>query len=155
MSTFSKWSDNAKLTLRKADPSDSEFAYRVKQAAFKEYVEKVSRWDEDKQRQLHNRRFGAHDFRVINSDGTEVGIMAMAVAPDCVKVHQLFLLPEHQGKGIGAACVIGIVEDAAASGIPVRLQVLKVNRRAAAFFQRLGFTKTGESDTHVSMERLP
>jgi hypothetical protein len=35
------------LTLRKASPNDSEFAYGVKRAAFKEYVEKVGGWDGD------------------------------------------------------------------------------------------------------------
>jgi ribosomal protein S18 acetylase RimI-like enzyme len=47
-----------------------------------------------------------------------------------------------------------IIEDAAASELPVRLQVLKVNSRAVAFYQRLGFRSIGESDTHVLMEKL-
>ena len=141
------------LTLRKASPSDSEFAYRAKRAAFKEYVEKAGDWDEDEQRQLHERRFGAHDFRVINSDGTDIGIMAMAVAPDCIKVHQLFLLPEHQGKSIGRRCMSLILEEARQLGLPVRLRVMKVNPRAMAFYERLGFTRTGETDMHDVMEK--
>jgi len=35
------------ITLRKARPEDNEFAYRVKRAAFRGYVEKVWGWDED------------------------------------------------------------------------------------------------------------
>lgn len=136
------------LTLRKAGPSDSAFAYRVKRAAFKEYVEKVWGWDEDEQRRLHAQRFGKHDFRIVNSDGTDVGIMTVAVATDCVHVHQLFLLPEHQSKGIGGKCMSLILEEARQLGLPVRLSVLKVNPRALAFYQRLGFTRTGETDTH-------
>ena len=54
------------LTFRRAGPDDREFAYSVRKAAFKEYVEQVEGWDEDEQRQLHERRFGAQDFRVIN-----------------------------------------------------------------------------------------
>ena len=34
------------LTLRKAHPTDSEFAYSVKRAAFRSYVEQVWGWDE-------------------------------------------------------------------------------------------------------------
>lgn len=63
-------------TLRKANPNDSEFAYYVRSAAFREYVEKLDGWDEDEQRQLHERRFGAQGFRVITVAGTDVGIMA-------------------------------------------------------------------------------
>jgi GNAT superfamily N-acetyltransferase len=143
------------LILRKASPNDSVFAYRVKRAAFKEYVEKVWGWEEDEQQQLHVQRFGKHDFRIINSDGIDVGTMAVAVAPDCVNVHQMFLLPEHQGKGIGGECMALILEEARQLGLPVRLQVMKVNPRALAFYERLGFTRTGETDTHDLMEKVP
>jgi len=141
------------LTLRQATPTDSEFAYCVKRAAFREYVEKVWGWDEDEQRQLHGQRFGAQDFRVINLAGTDIGIMAVVVAPDCMRLNQLFLLPEHQGKGIGRECVLLLMEEARRMGLPIRLRVLKVNPRALAFFQRLGFLRIGETDTHVLMAR--
>jgi RimJ/RimL family protein N-acetyltransferase len=38
-------------------------------------------------------------------------------------------------------------------GVPVRLRVLKVNPRALAFFERLGFARAGETETHVLLER--
>ncbi len=65
--------------LRKAGPDDSEFAYCVKKAAFRAYVEKVWGWDEEEQRQFHEQRFEAQDFRIINLAGTDVGIMAVVV----------------------------------------------------------------------------
>lgn len=142
-----------RITLRKASPNDSEFAYCVKRAAFKEYVEQVEGWDEDGQRQLHERRFGAQDFRVINFAGIDVGIMAVVVEPDCVKVNQLFLLPEHQGKAIGRRCMLLIMEEARQLGLPVRLRVMKANPRARAFYQRLGFMRIDETATHDLMER--
>lgn len=143
------------LTLRKADLSDSAFAYHIKRAAFKEYVEQVRGWDEDEQQQLHARRFRKHDFRIINSNGIDVGIMAVTAASDCVHVHQFFLLPEYQSKGIGRECMSLVLEKARQLGLPVRLRVLKVNPRALAFYQRLGFARTGETDTHDLMERHP
>ncbi|MDP3062545.1 MAG: GNAT family N-acetyltransferase, partial [Chloroflexota bacterium] len=79
-------------------------------------------------------------------------IMAVVVAPDCVKVNQLFVLPEHQGKGIGHRSMLLIIEEARQLGLPVRLRTLKVNPRALAFYQRLGFMRTGETDTHDLME---
>jgi len=110
------------LALHRVSPNDSEFAYCAKRAAFKEYVEKVDGWDDDEQRRLHEQRFRTQDFRVITLAGTDVGIMAVVAAPDCVKVNQLFLSPEHQGKNIGRRCML------------------------------LGFTRTGETDTHALME---
>ncbi|UCH42866.1 MAG: GNAT family N-acetyltransferase [Dehalococcoidales bacterium] len=143
------------LRLREATTDDSDFAYQTKKSAFREYVEKVWGWDEDEQRQLHQRRFASQDFRVIQVSGIDVGILAIVRQPDCVKVNQMFILPEYQSRGIGAACIKHIIEDAAVSRLPVRLQVLKVNKRAATFYHRMGFGNTGETDTHVLMERLP
>ena len=48
-----------------------------------------------------------------------------------------------------------IIDDANLEQKPVVLQVLKVNTRGIAFYQRLGFTIAGESATHVQMEKLP
>jgi len=141
------------LTLRQATPDDSEFAYRVKRAAFKEYVEQVWGWDEAEQQQLHALRFRAQEFRVIHLAGTDVGIIAVVVTPDCLTVNQLFLFPEHQGQGIGHRCMLLVMEEARQLGLPVRLRVLKVNPRALAFYQRLGFVRTGETVTHYLMEK--
>ncbi|UCC78267.1 MAG: GNAT family N-acetyltransferase [Candidatus Zixiibacteriota bacterium] len=141
------------LKLRKATPADSEFAYRTKKAAFGQYVEQVWGWDEEEQRRLHSRRFSSQDFSVIQLSGADVGIMAIVQETDCVKLNQIFILPEYQGRGIGMACTKRVIEDAAAAGLSVRLQVLKVNNRAIAFFQKSGFKKVGESDTHIRMER--
>ena len=143
------------LILRKATADDSEFVYQTKRVAFREYVEKVWGWDENEQRQLHEKRFFSPDFYVIQASGIDVGILAMIHELDCVRLNQLFILPEYQNRGIGAACMMDIIENADALKLPIRLRVLKVNNRAMLFYQRLGFKRTGESDTHVLMERLP
>lgn len=141
------------ITLRKARPSDCEFAFRAKEAAFKEYVEKAGGWSSNVQQQLHERRFGTQDFRVIDSGGIDVGIVAIVVESDCVKVNQLFLLPEYQGRGIGCECMRLIIEEARQLGLAVQLRVLKVNPRALAFYERMGFTRIGDTVTHHLMER--
>ena len=141
------------LTLRKAGKDDSEFAYRTKRAAFRQYVEQAyGRWDEDEQRRLHDERFKVFDFRIVNVDGTDVGFIALTVEPDCLTLHHIFLLPEHQGRQIGRRCMQIAREEALELGLPLRLRVLKVNTRALAFYQRLGMARIGETDTHNLME---
>ncbi|UCG62250.1 MAG: GNAT family N-acetyltransferase [Candidatus Zixiibacteriota bacterium] len=143
------------LVLRSTKPSDSEFAFQVKKLAFGEYVEQVWGWDENEQRRLHQKRFASQEFCVIQWSGIDVGVLAINREPDNLTVNQLFVLPEYQGKGIGRACMTRIINDAAISGSSVRLRVLKINRRAMVFFERLGFERIGETDTHVHMERSP
>jgi ribosomal protein S18 acetylase RimI-like enzyme len=44
------------------------------------------------------------------------------------------------------------MEEARQLGLPIRLGVMKVNPRAGAFYQRLGFASTSETATHYLME---
>ena len=141
------------IILRRAGPADSEFAFRTKKAAFREYVEKVWGWDEQEQRQFHEQGFRWQNCRIINVAGTDVGTINVVTTPDCVTVNQIFVLPEHQGLGIGRKCMLLVMEEARELGLPVRLRVLKVNPRAEAFYQRLGFVRTAETELHVVMEK--
>ena len=140
------------LTLRQATPTDSDFAYCTRRAAFREYVEKAGGWDEARERQNHERRFAAQEFRIISLAGVDVGFTAMAFGPDCVHLYQIFILPEHQREGIGGACMLLILDEARRKRLPVRLRVYKVNARARAFYERHGFVCTGEDDVHHLME---
>lgn len=139
------------LTLREATPADSNFAFLVRKVVFKEYVEEAGKWDEDEERRLHDQRVEQQDFRVISLGGVDVGILALVEASACIKLNQLFILPEWQGRGIGSECMRVIMAEARERGLPVRFRVLKVNQRARVFYQRLGFVCTGQTDTHVIM----
>lgn len=143
------------LCIRKARVNDSEFVFATKEKAFREYVERVSGWDERHQRDLHNTRFAKHDFRIIRFRGINVGFFATSNTSEAVKLHQLFILPEYQGRGIGSACMTRIANEANLAQKLVMLQVLKINTRAIAFYQRLGFVIAEEDSRHVQMEKLP
>jgi len=143
------------LSIRKAEATDSEFVFAVKKAAFREYVEQIWGWEDTYQRDLHNRRFASQDIRIVQFDGTDVGFLSTRNTPDTFKVDQLYILPEYQRKGIGAACMKRIIDNAKRGQKPVTLQVLKINTRATAFYQRLGFTIVDENATHFQMKRDP
>ena len=141
------------LKFRKAQATDSEFVFTVKKAAFREYVEQIWGWDDSYQRDLHNRRFASQDIRIIQFHGADVGFLSTRNTPDTFNVDQIYILPEYQRKGIGAACMKRIIDDANREQKPVTLQVLKINPRATAFYQRLGFTVVDKNATHFQMKR--
>ena len=128
------------LSIRKARAADTDFVFAVKKAAFREYVEQIWGWDDTDQRELHNRRFNSQDLRIIQFNGTDVGFLSTSTPPDALKVDQLYILPEYQGKGIGEACMRRIIDDVNLEQKPVTLQVLRINTRATAFYERLGFS---------------
>ena len=75
-------------------------------------MEQVWDWDDSYQRELHDRRFAAQDVRIIQYCGTDVGFLATSRTRDTLKVYQLYILPEYQGRGIGSACMACILDDA-------------------------------------------
>lgn len=139
------------LRIRKADSADVDFTFLVKEAAFREYVEKVWGWDGADQRELHELRFASQDVRIIQYKGIDVGYYSSSATVDRVRIYQIFILPEYQRKGLGSACMNRTVADAHAQGKDVTLHVLKINTRATAFYLRLGFGIVDEDDTHVQM----
>ncbi|MDE0401023.1 MAG: GNAT family N-acetyltransferase [Candidatus Poribacteria bacterium] len=143
------------LSIRKARTSDSEFIFTVKKAAYREYIEQVWGWDDDYQRERHNREFASYDFHIIQFRETDVGFFITSSTSDTLKVNQIFILPEYQGRGIGSACMTRIIDDANLEQKSVVLQVLKVNARGIDLYQRLGFTIVGEDSIYFQMEKSP
>ncbi len=143
------------LNTRKAHASDSEFVFTVKEAAYREYVEQVWGWDDNYQRERHNAEFASQDFHIIQFRGTDVGFLTTSRTSDMLKVNQIFILPEYQGKGIGSACLTRIIYDAGLEQKSVVLKVLKVNTRSISLYKRLGFTIAGEDSIYFQMEKSP
>ncbi len=143
------------VRIRETTQADEAFTYQAKKAAFRRYVEEVYGWDGAYQRGLHGDRFASQDVRIIRCDGKDVGYFSPAEQPDYFVLSQLFILPEHQGRGIGHTLMNRILDEQGSKGRSVRLQVMKNNPRAAVFYERLGFRSIGETETHVQMEKLP
>lgn len=78
----------------------------------------------------------------------------MDESEDFITLHELVLLPEFQGQGIGSKILSEAMEIAKSKNIPARLQVLKENK-AAELYRRMGFKQIGETETHFEMEYNP
>ncbi len=72
-----------------------------------------------------------------------------------VFIAEIEILPRFQGRGIGSQVIGEVLDRSSREGMPVALQVLKVNIRARNLYQRLGFGVTGENDTHYIMAYYP
>ena len=137
--------------LESARLDDSEFVFRVKKAALGEYVRRTWGWDETFQRELHAREFDPSAIKIISHLGTKVGWLEVERRSQEFYLAGIYLLPEHQGDGLGSALIMEIMREASEQRVPVALQVLKVNPRAQALYEKLGFTVTGETETSYTM----
>jgi ribosomal protein S18 acetylase RimI-like enzyme len=115
------------------------------------YVELVWGWDEKTQQRLFLESYEADRVQVITSNGLEIGFLKIEERPGALSLELIEILPEYQGRGIGRA----LIREVIARGVPVELRVLKVNPRARALYERLGFQVTGASSTHFYMRIEP
>ena len=104
----------------------------------------VETWQFDRFRQKYQPGW----LRVLQLDGQDVGMMQVQDRTEELFLANLKILPEFQNRGVGSRVIRQLVEEAARQGKLVALRVLKVNVRARALYQRLGFGITGENDTH-------
>ena len=137
-------------SLRPARKDEGVALYTIHRAAMESYVEQTwGAWDDAWQRTYFEQHWP--DVRLaIESGGELAGFLALDEQGASIHIVNIELRPEAQRKGIGSAILRAIQQRAELRGMPVTLQVLKVNP-ARALYERLGFEHTGETETHHQM----
>jgi GNAT superfamily N-acetyltransferase len=96
---------------------------------------------------------------VAEVDGEVVGVAAAGPLDGRLVLWKLYVLPGHQGEGIGAALLDAVVDEARGRYAQLRLAYLDGNERAGRFYSRHGFvevereTGSGGLPDSVWMER--
>lgn len=129
--------------LRPATAGDSEFCYQLHRAAMGEYVTAIWGWDDQVQRGFHERLFRPGRMQIITVGGADAGLIDVEYRPDEIYLGRIEILPGYQGRGIGSRLISALLEEAGRRGQPLALDVLTVNVRARALYQRLGLTEVG------------
>lgn len=140
--------------LRPASEADSEFCYRMHRATLRPYVEAIWGWDESVQRAFHVRGFDPVHTQIVTVDGRDAGVLIVHRRPGETYLGRIAIDPAYQGLGIGSALVRDLLAEAAGRGVPLLLDVLVVNTRARALYERLGFREVfrhGENDIKIRM----
>jgi GNAT superfamily N-acetyltransferase len=151
--------DTATVTLRPVTGADGPFLYGLVKATMKGYVDQTWGWDEEWQRNYFWARFDpaqreGRRSEIIVREGEDIGVLTVEERADEVFLSQIYILPQHQGQGIGTALIRSVLERGAKLGLPVRLRVLRVNP-ARRLYERLGFVVTDETDTRLYMQASP
>lgn len=93
-----------------------------------------------------------HVFLLADVDGTYGGFAAYELnykQQPVSKLHKIYILPSMQGRQVGKALINEVARIAREGGMQ-RLS-LNVNRhnKATGFYERIGFSKTGEEDIDI------
>lgn len=142
-------------TFRKCNETDIKFIYELKEKCFKWYIEKIYGWNEQLQLELTQKEMNEHmaDMNIIQHEGTDIGVFTSYyddTGDACVGMFAI--LPEYQGKGIGTQILINILEEN--KNVRIYLKTYRENP-ARNLYQRVGFMKYDETETHWLMERKP
>jgi len=144
-----------KTTLRRATTADHDFLLDVRRQGLRDDVVRVwGTWDGDRQSRYIDRLLSGDDLRIICCGGEDIGMLTVETRDGALHIENIVLLPSWQGKGIGTELVSNVCDRAAAQGVPVTLEVLKVSR-AVSLYGRLGFSVVDETETHLRMKRTP
>ncbi|MFL6277370.1 MAG: GNAT family N-acetyltransferase [Blastocatellia bacterium] len=104
--------------------------------------------------QRHAAERQVSDHQIILDDDQPIGRLLVARTADEIRLTDIALLPEHRGRGIGAALIGDLQNEAERAGLPLRLHVTGDNR-AARLYERLGFIITDDIGSHFKMEWRP
>ena len=119
-----------------------------------DYITAIWGWDEPVQRTLHVRAFNPHRWQIITAGQADVGMLDVDYRPGEIYLARIEIYPGHQGLGIGTRIISALLDEAQRKGQDLVLDVLTVNRRAQALYQRLGMkevARRGDHDTKITM----
>jgi len=133
------------VALRPARAADSEFCFLLHKAAMGDYVAAIWGWDEQVQRDYHTRGFTPGRWQIITANGADAGMLDVERRPEEIYLGRIEILPDYQGRGIGSRLINALIDEAGQKDQDLVLEVLTVNHRAYALYQRLGLREVGRS----------
>lgn len=134
--------------------SDADALVAIRIAAMRESLERIGRFDPQRARERFLASFDPALCRFIEADGVQAGFILTRRQEDYWLLDHLYILPEHQGRGIGAAVLQDVFANADAQRMPIRLSALR-GSDSNRFYQRYGFTQTDEAEWDIYYVRHP
>jgi ribosomal protein S18 acetylase RimI-like enzyme len=150
------------VTVRAAGPADDDFLRSVFASTRTielsalgttgPAAEAFIRMQVDAQARQYDAVYPGARHSIIEVGGAPAGRLIVDRAQDEIRIVDIALLPEFRRRGIGGALVQRLLDEADASGLPVRLHVVHGND-ALGFWQRLGFETGAFDGAHIAMDR--
>jgi GNAT superfamily N-acetyltransferase len=142
------------ITYEAASREDLNALVELRLAAMRESLERIGRFDIARARERFARGFDPDHTRHILVDDQRVGFIVVKPEDDGLLLDHFYLSPRHQRQGIGARVLAGILADADARRLPVRLGALRESA-ANHFYVRHGFRQVSESEWDIFYRREP
>ena len=134
--------------------ADADTLVQMRIAAMRDSLERIGRFDPQRARDRFLASFEPELCRFIVIDGVPVGFVLTRPEKASLKLAHFYVVPEHQGKGIGSMVMKTILADADARALQVKLGALR-DSDSNRFYQRHGFVKEAEDEWDIYYARQP
>jgi len=141
------------ITFRPASAGDFEYCKRLYFEGMHSIIDEL-KLDRVAQAASFEQQWEQAQVRILLKEGQDVGWMQSFVREDGLFLAQLFVDGAFQGRGIGTHAMHHLIAEAAAAGLAVCLDVVKINR-ALRLYERMGFRIMGEEPRKFYMRREP
>jgi len=138
------------FTLRPAQEADVPFLLHLRETAMDPHHRAAGVFQTPAEMEERVRNHW-DEAQVIEVGGQPVGLWKLWRQPATWWILQVQVMPEHQGRGIGAALIRALQAEARAAQMPLKLKVLKSNP-AQRLYERLGFVIVGEDEHGWEMQ---
>ncbi|WP_273808377.1 MULTISPECIES: GNAT family N-acetyltransferase [unclassified Pseudomonas] len=139
------------MNVRQATTGDQPALFDIHRSVFRCHIEKLWGWNEAWQRQNFSSECENADTSVVEEDGVIAGYTQVLDEDDQVYIQNIALSEAFQGRGIGTELLRQLQSHASARKVPLMLSVFRTNPSARRLYERLGFLRIGESETHIEM----
>ena len=141
-------------TFEPAVAADLEALVARRIEAMQASLERIGRFDPQRARARFSDAFEPSCTRHVVLGGQRVGFVVVKDEAAGLRLDHLYIRPSSQGRGLGAAVLQTVCDDAGRQGLPLRLTALR-GSDANRFYQRHGFVPDGESEWDLHYLRLP
>jgi GNAT superfamily N-acetyltransferase len=87
--------------------------------------------------------------------GDRVGWLIVDRSPGAIRVVDIAIVPELRGQGFGSFVLRALQDEAARAGVPITLNVQRINVPAIRLYSRLGFEAAGADDLQLHLQWRP
>ncbi|RQQ56366.1 GNAT family N-acetyltransferase [Burkholderia stagnalis] len=129
------------------------FLLSLRKLTMTEYLQRAAMPTDD---EAHYQRIAAHfeDAAILCDEDVRIGLLKLSRTGDAWHLHQIQILPGHQGNGIGKAVLSRVLDEARHAGATVSLNVLHGNP-ARRLYERLGFECVTETSRDARLMWRP
>lgn len=142
------------ITYTNTTFEDADDLVEIRIAAMRESLERIGRFDPQRAKERFISNFEPENTKYIVLNGSKIGFVAVKVTDSEISLEHLYIEPEHQSKGVGAAVLQDIFSDANLRSLSVVVGALRESE-SNRFYKRHGFVKSGESEWDIYYVRQP